>query len=530
MSRDTCLKRILKIATTCTAKPTLVTPDNGCKPNTATQALIDKCRIEPQHTAKEKSDSIDTRYITGDDLDLLRFAVEKLLDWGTSTDRNNAAWLRSVECRKARLHKNKAIEVILEWNKLNTPSLPENEVITTVESAYREIAYDPGTKQFPELKKARALARERLTKKKRLNRGTDETTQDDKTKSRQEKAQSANKRKTEKKEEPETDDVDTNHFRLPVSMYDIVHDKSIKERPEPVGRWISFRKKTTLLGAREKTGKSTFAIYDAKYALEQGHKVLFVGGWGDTDKDELKAMYFEHGFDKLSAKANKNLFHISTNEELPQSWEELFYQIRTIKPDLLILDTLTSVLNSCHPEGAPDTSEAEKWSKIVTIVKPLAVELNMAVVWIHHTTKANMEEFRGSTAIAASVDYCVLITYRKKFSNERRILAQGRVTMAIPHEMYLTFVSGEKGFVEYDPKKVAHTGTVTGNIESAVTEILSDGNKVDKQDIEQLLKDKYNIEFSVTTLRRVRRSLNIEVERVGNEYYWSIPENFDEKS
>lgn len=530
MPRATCIKRILDIAKARNVKPALVMPNNGCKPNAATKALLIKCTVKPEHTAREIKNPIENQKVSGEFIDELRLAVDFLLDVGTSEARNDNTWLRAVECRKARYTEDEAFEMIAEWNELNVPPLSYSEVKMAVNSAYVGKAYDTGTKKYPMLGKARKHAKTVMQKKRvKPRRLVDEEEEDDFEENTDEAEPEKEKRTRKKKKVYKEEEVNPK-WRLPISIYDIVHDKSIKEIPDRVGRWISFRKKTTLLGAREKAGKSTFAWYDAYYAMQQGHKVMWVGGWGDSDKDELKAMHAEAKMGKLGRDANKNLLHISTNEELPQSWEELFYQIRHVKPDLLVLDTLTSVLNTCHPTGAPDTSEPEKWNEIVSIIKPLAVELNMAVVWIHHTTKANMEEFRGSTAIAASVDYLVLMVYKNKFAFERKVLSQGRITMAIPREMHIRYVAGEEGFVEVEASEQGSIDTATNAVKVALQQILISGKKVEKNIVFKLLKEEYDIECGSSTIRRARMDLGVEVDREGNMYYWYIPVEVQTKS
>jgi len=520
MSRDTCLKRILEKAKSATVKPALVMPDNGCRPNKATLALVEKCRIQPKFDPNQIIDPLKNRSLSGDQVDELRYAVEHLLSVNaTKANRNDAAWLIAVECRKALYEHDEALAMVREWNHENTPPLEDSEVRMVIRSAYAGKAYDTGTKAYPELKKAREVAKKKLKKKKRVKpRKAHEEKEPDPEEPAEEESPKKKKRKTEKKKIQEI------YPRPLIGLGDILYDKTIREKPDPVGRWISFRKKTTLLGAREKGGKTTFSFYDSLYAmLKRELKVMYVLGHTENQQEEMKIMSMEAGLVGLDRKKLNAMFRLSVGTALPSSWNELFDQIDEFHPDMLVLDTLTSVLNACHDVDAPDTSEAEKWEAIMSPITQITEEMDMGTIIVHHTTKANMEEFRGSTGIAASATYCTLITYKSRMSMDRRVVSYGRAGCPIPREMYLTYVGGKEGFHETEKSSVEKVDTATNAVKEAIGKILISGKKVERGRVYDLLENKYGISCSRTTIRRAKDDLGVEIIREGNKYFWHIP-------
>ncbi len=314
-----------------------------------------------------------------------------LLNQGvTKGDRDDEALLRASECRKVGLNENDCLIALFTWNTLNKPELTDGDVRRIVKSAYTGEGYDFGTNND-----SLRAAREQGHKV----------------------AQEIDVEKLLSDEEPP--DTEEKCVRRSRTVSELLAGGIDLTMPETVGEYISWRKRITLLAGREKTsGKSTLCTFEAMAALRKGYRVLWVSP--DEPCEDILYRLVEAGVREYAEQCE-----IAGDLDVPRGWTELAQMIVDAKPDLVILDSIHSILPMVNESGrVPDSSESAEWHKLVACLRPLAVKLNIAIVWIHHVTKATGQA-AGSFGIAAAVDVVVTISPVQK-DNRRKLEFVGR--------------------------------------------------------------------------------------------------------
>lgn len=315
---------------------------------------------------------------------LIETSLEYLLQTGiTKGDRNNETLLRASECRKLNITEDVCLLKLEEWNEFNTPPLSTTDIKRVVESAYTGAGYDFGT-NYKSLQISRECARKEIEEI-----------------------------DIEKLLESDTETENENYVRKPLTLTEILDAGSNLEAPELVGEYISWRKRITLLVGREKySGKSTFCTFEAIAALRKGYRVL----WVSPDEPQEDIVY---RLVKAGARDFPEQCIIASDMNVPNSWPELGKFIVDAKPDLIILDSVHSLFPFINNGKVPDSSEGAEWQKLMSKLRPLAIVLNTAIVWLHHANKATGLS-TGSIGITAAVDAIVTMTPVRK--QNRRIL------------------------------------------------------------------------------------------------------------
>lgn len=310
-------------------------------------------------------------------------------------DRDDEALLRAAECRKVGLSENDCLIALFTWNTLNKPPLGDSDIRRITKSAFTGEGYDFGTNN-DSLRTAREQGH-KVTQKQKID--VEKFLSDD--------------------EEPSDTEEEEKHVRRSRTVTELLAGGADLTMPETVGEYISWRKRITLLAGREKySGKSTLCTFEAMAALRKGYRVLWISP--DEPREDILYRLVEAGVREYAEQCE-----IAGDLDVPHGWTELEQMIISAKPDLIILDSIHSILPMINKSGkVPDSSESAEWHTLVAYLRPLAVKLNAAIVWIHHVTKATGQA-AGSFGIAAAVDAVVTISPVQK-ENRRKLAFVGR--------------------------------------------------------------------------------------------------------
>jgi hypothetical protein len=319
-------------------------------------------------------------------------ALDLLLAQGVmSGQRDNEALLRASECRKVNIPREGCTELLLEWNKSNSPPLSDSAIDRVVTSAYTGNGYDFGTNS-PSLYAARMAAKREVL--------TSDAVQ-----------QFETKKSGERADEPR-------------SFTDWMSSIDIHEQLDIVGKLISWRGRISLLSGREKTsGKSTLCTYEAVCALKRGYRVY----WASPDESLGDILVRFKPYIDNNESLGDDLF-IAGNASVPRTWSDLVNDVIAFEPDLIVLDSVHSLLQRLIGD-LPDSSETHAWHRWMSHLRPLAVHLDTAIVWIHHASKHN-DKAIGSVGITAAVDETIAVRPDANSRNSRRLSYMGRRTNA----------------------------------------------------------------------------------------------------
>ncbi len=257
--------------------------------------------------------------------------------------------------------------LLLDWNRKNTPPLPDEEVCKAVADLAEKDAGKPERQQ--------------------------------------EQAMNA---------EP-----DPPHPSLSLRTLEaILSDPDAMKEPEPVVPRLAWPGRVSLLAGREKLGKSTLAAAGAA-AASSGRKflgepvkagpVLWVGleeHLGDT------ARRFQ------TFGANPQRVHVLDRLAHPQ--RDLAAAVEQTGAVLIVVDTLAAFSESM----APDPGSSTAWTPIMAKLTRLARDSGAAVLLLHHARKSD-GKYRDSTAIGAGVD-AVLELQPGEEASIRKVEAKGR--------------------------------------------------------------------------------------------------------
>lgn len=194
-------------------------------------------------------------------------------------------------------------------------------------------------------------------------------------------------------------DAMTDKHRTRWRLDELYADDELMSPPPPVVPYLAWRGRSTLLAAREKSGKSTLTGYMSSMVsnggmfldepCEQGNVLIvgleeFIGDCGrrllDFDAD-AKRVYI---VDRLMS------------EDRPG---ELRAHIEAVSPSLVILDSLMA-----YSQGViTDANNSTQTQSTVQALTNIAHTCGVALVIIHHARKAD-GKYRDSSAIGGAVD------------------------------------------------------------------------------------------------------------------------------
>ena len=194
--------------------------------------------------------------------------------------------------------------------------------------------------------------------------------------------------------------------------------------PEEVIPMVAAAGFLTMLAAREKLGKSTFAAFLAAIVS------LGCSLWGHTVKKgrvlwiglEEAPSHAVRRFADLGADANQ----IALIDRLPavNPIRQLRREVKAFKPRLIVIDSLSALYSAVANESA-----AAAWTAALKSLIRLARESGAAILILHHATKGT-GEYRGSTAIGASMDLILEMGESDDDPQVRNIKPRGRLPIA----------------------------------------------------------------------------------------------------
>jgi len=358
--------------------------------------------------------NVDAFPFTDQQRAIAKYAFEQILlkTLAVQGCRNNEALLRASEGRKLGYDENTCLSLISTWNAANEQSLPEDSIKTVVRSAYTGAGYDFGLNNSS-LRLAREQAEIYL-----MQELIDQF------------AQPSGGR--------------TGRERENVKTYgELLQEINLEEKLEALGQYISWPGRITLLVGREKqAGKSTIATYEAVQALKKGKRVYWL-----TPEESIQDVLLRFkAYLGDATEFESNLF-IPTLDRMPCTWNEIVFDLIKYKPDMVVLDSVHSVLARIDPK-TPDSSDTSRWHYLVSYLRPLVICKNIALIWIHHANKQSNTAI-GSVGITAAVDEVITVTmpYGEGPTSRLRTLSYiGRRTNALMNTT-LNYVGPPNGYL-----------------------------------------------------------------------------------
>jgi hypothetical protein len=222
-----------------------------------------------------------------------------------------------------------------------------------------------------------------------------------------------------------------------VTLAQLIADPSMFAPPRCEIPRLAWSARVTLLVAREKTGKSTFAAYGA---AEKSR-----GGWFLGENCEQGRVLWV-GIDEHIGDAGRRL---ETFGAAPESLyltgrldglEALRRKVAHVRPAVTVIDNLAA-LAVLLPEP-PDSGDYRAWTPLMKDITSTARTYDTAIVLVHHAAKSGGA--RDSTAITAEVDMILEMTEIEGDSDVRKVKARGRWQA----ETYTVRLAGERFVLE----------------------------------------------------------------------------------
>ena len=201
---------------------------------------------------------------------------------------------------------------------------------------------------------------------------------------------------------------------------EILNDPNVEEAPESIALPIAWRRRLTLISAREH-GKTT-VVGAAAAAVTRGSRWLgypiqagTVAWWaGATESTPADVVHLVKSF-------GGDLSRLFLVEDPGEPFALLERALEAWRPDVLVVDSLAALVSGLELESG----DAAGWTRAMMRLRSLALRYNCAVVAIHHGRKED-GSYRDSTAIGASADVLIARSCRG------RAQAQVRGPLAYP--------------------------------------------------------------------------------------------------
>jgi len=190
--------------------------------------------------------------------------------------------------------------------------------------------------------------------------------------------------------------------------------------PEMVIPYVAAVGRLSMVAAREKLGKSTFAAYTAA-AVSLGREL-----WGT---DVAQGLVLWVGLEEEPGDAVRRFKALGADPDhvvllsrlAPKNpIEQLEVEVAAYKPRLIIIDSLAACFSDVEDENG-----AAAWTKSLMPLVDLARKSRAAILVLHHANRAQ-GTYRGSSAIGASMDMIIEMTEAEANSPVRRFKPRGR--------------------------------------------------------------------------------------------------------
>lgn len=205
------------------------------------------------------------------------------------------------------------------------------------------------------------------------------------------------------------------------TLAELLEDPDLLRPPEAVAPRLTWRKRVTLLAAREKRGKSTLGAAMAA-AVSRGGKLL---GEECFRGPVLWLALEEHPADlvrKLVA-FDAEPDSVFILERLRSPLLDFHTAVQETKPALIIVDTLPAFVGLL--EERPESGSASDWTTIMQSLTRIARDSEAGLVLIHHADKVH-GRYRDSTAIGAGVDVILEMKEDQDHPGVRKIETRAR--------------------------------------------------------------------------------------------------------
>jgi hypothetical protein len=362
---------------------------------------------------REKSNKSANHYpITDEMLE----AVDILLEMDVHTDstsRNVEAYRRACECRKIGWSEDIALKRMLEWNRQHVePPLPEEEsegndnaIVYTVQRAFagNTLPNDYSPDGWPTLKEARKEAARRI-KARQLEQDHPSPLPDVLLTTQQAIVESVKP---------------THQFGQlkTFTLADLAKIEELMEEPEELLQSLCWREHHTILCGESGVGKSTVIRSLCADAAAKDFRTLWL-----TNEAEPQALIWWRrvGGHEPEVAANIEvvdprylILDIDYREKRWDAYEEL---IRRVRPDVIVIDSLYSMLDFLDG-GYPDDNETGVWMRKIRSLSILATQVKAGLLTLHHTNKSGV--FTGSMGIKNACDDMFLMTRSPRDNNKR---------------------------------------------------------------------------------------------------------------
>lgn len=206
----------------------------------------------------------------------------------------------------------------------------------------------------------------------------------------------------------------------------------------------------TILASPGGTGKSSIALYFANELTGQGKRVLYIDAeqCGDEINDRCERWKLPFTDDIYFSHTDEEDNSIQTLA--PTNNEELENLIKTIQPDLVIIDSLTAYCDI-------DLTQRQKASKAFIAIKKIASKYHTGVLILCHTNKENPSYITGVDSISGSKglsDLARSVLMLSKVNDEgKRKIAQEKanaVQLTADKNIPFLFTITEEGIVDAD--------------------------------------------------------------------------------
>ncbi len=245
--------------------------------------------------------------------------------------------------------------------------------------------------------------------------------------------------------------------------------------PEVVVPNLAWRGRVTLLAAREKAGKSTYAAFGAALLSQTSEGGVLWVNLEEAPYDVVSR------FGELEADPD----HVVVSEHLPNKLNDLEAAIEEHKPDLVVIDTL----GAWGSGRVSDWNSAAQVTPVMLELVELARRYKVAIVILHHARKSD-GSYRDSSAIAAAVDVLIEMSPDDKDDQVRHFKPKGRWTVQ-PYSLRWTGTTYESvgGELSIRDRVYRYITDHPGCSKRAIRDNVSGNNPTKDKAIEQLLGD-----------------------------------------
>jgi RecA-family ATPase len=218
-------------------------------------------------------------------------------------------------------------------------------------------------------------------------------------------------------------------------LYDFLA-KPIPIVPQLIGRGILPKQGRLVLGGEPKSNKSWIAL-ELALAMAQGRAAFSAVYKSGTPvlpvTGKYRILYIEQeiGETELQKRLTSLMtgqdalgidFYVKSKDlemrlDTPEGHLAIAREVEQVKPDCLILDPLAKF----HLSGE---NSSQEMGAVLRVGQHLTQDYNSALIYVHHTSKPNPENprrggdrLRGSSAIFADVDTCVIVERKSSESN-----------------------------------------------------------------------------------------------------------------